>query len=1252
MRMDQPRHFGSRLQGVPESPSERLAGRFRIVRWLGEGGMGSVYLAHDEQLDRLVAVKVLLASDPDSLTRFKQEFRTLADISHPNLIVLHELFCEQSAWLFTMDYVEGRDFLSHVSALEGRDAPTLLEIEATQLRELVREGDARAPRCALRSEAVLRDALLQLTDAIAWLHAAGKLHLDLKPSNVLVSADDHVTVLDFGLARDLDQSAAISSQRLLGTPAYIAPEHTEGKRFEPASDWYAIGVMLYEALTARLPFEGPVAHVLLSKATRMPEPPSSLCRDVPAHLEQLCMGLLARDPRVRAGATEILSVLGAAPAGARLARRDAEGREPLHGREQLLAQLAARAEARSAPRVILLHGPSGIGKTALARRFLDELASRPRALVLRGTCREREAMPYKAFDGIIDALIGALSELAPLELGALLPRHANTLVRLFPAFARVAPPLAGSVRDDDDPELGRARAFRAFGELFARLSDQFEVTLFLDDLHWADLDSALLSRALFRAEEPVPLLLIGTYREDVARDNPMITALRELGSDAARVMVDELAIGELAPDAAQALARTLLADFGRADEALAARIADEARGLPLFIQELVRHVNRGAAQPAQVSLGEVLAERIEKLPSDAAALLEVLAVAGAPIGLRAALRAARLGPRAGAALHTLRVAGLAKSSGAGAEDALEAAHDRIRVAAAALLTPERRRALHAALLAALELEPTLEEEQLYRHSLGGGLHASALRYAEGAGARAQRALAFHRSAELYRSALALEREQPERDPARRARLLEGLGDALAAIGHCLDAASAFLDAAALAAADVLPALERKAADQLLRGGDLTRGTELLARVLERVGVSYPRSARAALAALAIERARLFARGLSFEERTPALIAEGQLERLASLKVSLGVYWLLEPVRGALFATIYLRDALDAGHARHVLRGLEVEAAYVSLLGGARGEARAQALYDAARKLTARIGRATTETGYKLAEAGFHAIYGRKRESTECALRALAARDRQGLSWERAYARFHVYQNTLYIGGRRGLSMEIAEHVADAERRRDRFAAALLLPMLALAQLMADEPQLAHASLARMRPMLNPELFCFLDMQELIWSALTHQYQGHSAQALARYQEAKERYALSGMMRLSTWRLLHQWGSMLAHLAALAEGGDRRVHARAAQQRIRTIERERIAWPLPFAAMGRASLHHMAGEHAPRDRQLLRAIRESEALGYLPFTLLFSRSAALFRQDAEAVARYESELVSLGIAAPRRWQHTWAPGLTP
>ena len=215
-----------------------MDGRFEVRGTLGTGGAGVVYRAFDKQLIREIALKLLKTASGRDLYRFKREFRALADIVHPNLVTLHELFASDSEWYFSMELVEGMSFIDWVRP--GRvtgPTRTRQDILATPVNEVR-----------------LRGALVQLIDALIALHKAGKLHRDLKPSNVLVTAQGRLALLDFGLVSNLAES---NPERLaVGTPVYMSPEQASDQTLTEASDWYSVGAMLYEALTGRRPFEG------------------------------------------------------------------------------------------------------------------------------------------------------------------------------------------------------------------------------------------------------------------------------------------------------------------------------------------------------------------------------------------------------------------------------------------------------------------------------------------------------------------------------------------------------------------------------------------------------------------------------------------------------------------------------------------------------------------------------------------------------------------------------------------------------------------------------------------------------------------------------------------------------------------------------------------------------------------------------------------------------------------------------------
>ena len=234
-------------------------GRFEVLRLLGEGGMGVVHAARDTERDEVVALKSLRHLGGEALLRFKHEFRALQDLHHPNLVALGELLEEDDDWFYSMELVEGVDVLTWIDGDRDR----------------------------------LRDVLRQLAAGLGALHQAGKVHRDIKPSNVLVTHAGRVVLVDFGLVTE-SRAPESSDPSIVGTAAYMAPEQAASRPVGPAADWYAVGCILYEALTGRLPFEGTTIEVLMHKLEREPPLPSQLV-SVPGDLDALCGELLRRE---------------------------------------------------------------------------------------------------------------------------------------------------------------------------------------------------------------------------------------------------------------------------------------------------------------------------------------------------------------------------------------------------------------------------------------------------------------------------------------------------------------------------------------------------------------------------------------------------------------------------------------------------------------------------------------------------------------------------------------------------------------------------------------------------------------------------------------------------------------------------------------------------------------------------------------------------------------------------------------------
>ena len=306
--------------------------RYEVLGRLGKGGMGVVYEVFDRERRELVALKTLLHFDSAGLYLVKQEFRTLAGVHHRNLVHLHELgVTEAGQVFFTMELLRGHDFRQYVRRPEAR-APSV-KLSAPPPTLALAQGDretAPPPRPDATQGATsvpkeespanmdrLVAALQQLASGIHALHSAGKLHRDIKPSNVLVTREGRVVLLDFGVATELASRGAKASTgsagsgEVVGTARYMAPEQGDDAPPSPASDWYSVGVMLYEVLVGRPPFLGSLTDILVMKGRIDPPPPSECVRGVPPKLDALCRSLLDRDPARRPTGLEILAELGA-----------------------------------------------------------------------------------------------------------------------------------------------------------------------------------------------------------------------------------------------------------------------------------------------------------------------------------------------------------------------------------------------------------------------------------------------------------------------------------------------------------------------------------------------------------------------------------------------------------------------------------------------------------------------------------------------------------------------------------------------------------------------------------------------------------------------------------------------------------------------------------------------------------------------------------------------------------------------------
>jgi hypothetical protein len=601
----------------PPRAGERVAGRYVCSKLLGSGGMGQVLLAEDElEHGRRVALKLLRhdAFRPEWVDLLKAEFGALARLRHPGLVEVFE---------FGVDPASGLPYL------------TLEPLKGTSILRAPLARDAHG----------LVDISIQALKALAFIHAEGYLHYDLKPSNVFVTDQGQVKLMDFALTGSPGRSALHK-----GTPAYAAPEMIRLEPVDRRLDLYSLGATLYHVLAGRPPFGGSLTDVLRGQLYRAP-PPLALT-DERRFLERFVFRLLAKRPEDRYfSAEQALTEL------AHLSRHHVV-LPPMEdsylltakiiGRERELEQLKRPLDALEAPELpearpllLLVSGDSGLGKSRLMREL--EVEAQLRSLsISSGHCAPRGLLPLQALrEAVRQPALDASRRFPELvseareELGHLLPGLRGDL---------------GATGAAQPHEDGRAVAER-LGRFLLAYSARQSLVLHLGDLQWADESTVqvieLVVRALQRDPRSARLVVYASYRPTESADQPWGRAVQRLaGSPGVHV----LALDPLGPAAVTQMLGSMLGT-SNLDELLAHRVANLTGGNPLFVEEtlrylidwglLVRHGGRlelmasMEEMPLPQSVTQALSMAFEGLGQDEIDLVQALAVIGrpAPAGL-------------------------------------------------------------------------------------------------------------------------------------------------------------------------------------------------------------------------------------------------------------------------------------------------------------------------------------------------------------------------------------------------------------------------------------------------------------------------------------------------------------------------------------------------------------------------------------------------------------------------------------------
>ena len=1225
--------------------------------------MGSVHLVHDEQLGTEVALKTLKLSSGTDLYRFKREFRAVADIKHPNLVTLYELISEGALWFFTMEYVVGLPFDRF-----------LLGAQAMPQAEVGEQAGGAQAVAQPNADRILQ-SVQQLCVGVHAMHEAGCIHRDLKPSNVLVTDQGRVVILDFGLAKQTG-SGSISSNGLSGTPAYMAPEQALERPSVPAADWYAVGIMIYEVLTGRCPFEGALFDVLLRKQTEDPPPPVQVNPLADELLSDLCRRMIHRDPLQRPSGAEILVRLGACqdtraiPTLRRHTPLSMPAQRVLGREQELNALYRAYAQMRKGSlAVAIVEGSSGIGKTCMIEAFLDDLqstglsASAP--LVLRGRCLERETVPFKAFDQVVDGLSYRLANLSADDQSYVLPDGILYLSEIFPVLRQLKltehkryflPALR------DAKEL-RNQAFVAFCELLRRMARTQPLVIFIDDLQWADRDSFALLRALGQQPGAPPLMIIASLRRtaDPSTLDPLLREFIEQPDG------ETIKLGALSSENTRALVGSLL-DEEEMAPAVKRRIADaavqESGGNPFFVVELVHHL-RTVILPARdiesifdgnaFRLESMILNRVGNLPAESQRLLEVIVLAGDPLPQRVLATAAGLvlgseGWERG--ISALVEESLVRRRGRQGSDLVESYHDRIRETVASSLDEVTSRRLHVQLAQAVEAWDRERTDMLARYWLSADDHERAKRYACEAAAEARTKLAFDRAAQLYRTAAEL-----ETDDVARAELLRALGECQASNGCAVLAADAYQSAAALSEPAQASRLRHLAAEQLLRGGAIARGLEVLGGVLKEAGLRFAPSPRRAAISVAWRMLRLRLRGVGFVEKPATSISARNnhlLDVLWSANIGLSA---VDTLRAGDFLLRFLMLALKSGDIRRVAQGFSVLAGQLAVFGGARF-GWATRLASEAEVLARRSSDPATIGMARLCKALVRYFAG----EFDAAANDLMAVEQyflshcRGVSWELATARSFTCFSLRLSGRIRELCERFDRYTADADRTGDHYVGTQLRTYQTVVWLVRDDLARASKEIDGVLDAWPKDMYQvqhFFHLYGRCEQALYGEKPELAWQAIADDSRRMKRSALS---HISGVRIEHAWicGRVALAMAEKVGEDERRPLLRQARQCARRLRKSEHQTGVAVGAAIEAGVRWLAPGADRKDGivALDRAVATAEAAG----AVLVAESGRRWlgeliggRRGEELRARSNGWMANQGVRNPARIAHLYAPG---
>jgi predicted ATPase/tRNA A-37 threonylcarbamoyl transferase component Bud32 len=758
-------------------------GRYAILKKLGEGGKGVVYKARDTVLNRVVAIKVLKTSmaGEEGFSRFTREAQAVGKLNHPNVVAIYDIGKEDEKQFFVLEFVDG-----------------------TSLRDLMKTY----PEGKCDTQTVLRMAI-DICNALKYAHSQGVLHRDIKPENILITEDGVAKLMDFGLARMLDQPGITQEGVIVGTVAYVAPENALGKGADARSDLYSLGAVLYEAVTGKPPFPGedPV-KIIFGHIHDYPVSPVKLNPKVLQPLADCIMKLLEKEPSRRYQLADDLLIELREIAEGFLRETLVPSHKPgtlvptprLYASKEVqlidrIEELALLREAvdraiRGEGGVVFLYGEAGIGKTRLTRE-LGAYARLRGMQVLYGRCpalfRMDGVPPYVLWSEVIKDY---LQSCAPEQLYKVIGFYPGELFKLVPEIGQKLRVISESL--PISPERGRDRLFEAVSQFVTNISKEAPLLVILDDLQWTDQTSLLLLHYLARGVYRESLLLLGAYRDtDIDEKHSLTPVLTELNRER---LLQSAQLKRMSPDDASEMIRRVL-EQDEVPAEFCKLVYEKTRGNPFFAEEVIkslkeeevicREENKWRIKDVSKiefpkTVKSVIKARIGRLDDECQSALTFASFIGNDFTCEALCEVTGIEENKLLELiERLLNTGLIRHKVIRGEDVCSFADIIVRDVLYEEVSPFRRKKLHNTVGCALEkvYAKRIDEHlgELALHFLESGEKDKALDYFLEAGERAAKIYANNEAASYYQSALRL-LEEKDGELQRKALVLERLGD--------------------------------------------------------------------------------------------------------------------------------------------------------------------------------------------------------------------------------------------------------------------------------------------------------------------------------------------------------------------------------------------------------------------------------------------------------------------------------------------